>query len=95
MVKVNVGINSSGRVRGATNNFLNGHNYSSQPEPSAGESFGIYEGGESGDITSLFYVFAFYYERGRDERCYLEYLSKTPLIIQPECCLTVKYLTLN
>ena len=45
LVTVNVGINTNGRVRGATNNFLNGYNYSSQPEPSfCRNSFGIYEG---------------------------------------------------
>ena len=59
LVTVNVGINTNGRVRGATNIFLNGYNYSSQPEPSfCRNSFGIYEGG-GGDITSLFYVFHF------------------------------------
>ena len=60
MVTLNVGVNGNGRVRGATNNFLNGHNYSSQPEPSAGiASVFMREAGGDGDITNLFYVFHF------------------------------------
>ena len=55
MVTLNVGVNGNGRVRGATNNFLNGHNYSSQP----GIALVFMRGVVEGDIKSLFYVFHF------------------------------------
>ena len=50
---------------GATNNFLNGDNYSSQTEPSAGMA-SVFMREAGGDIASLFYVF--YFTAGGRER---------------------------